>query len=184
MTPTSTHSADRAGWPPPFRAAAAVAAATLLWLATPGAAAAQDGLAVGAAPEPVVLETLDGEPVDLAEVYGKRPVIVEFWATWCAVCRALEPAMAEAHEAYGEQVDFLVVAAAVAQTKDRVRQHLTRHPLPGRILWDTRGRFTRSVDAPGTGYVLILDGDGTVAYAGTGPDQDLLGALRELLGGK
>jgi thiol-disulfide isomerase/thioredoxin len=152
-------------------------------LLLPGAADAQlQGLAVGETPEPIVLETIDDEPVDLGEVYGARPVLIEFWATWCAVCRGLEPEMRAAHEAYGDRVEFVVVAAAVGQTKDQIRQHLERRPLPGRMLWDTRGRFARAFDAPGTGWVVILDAEGEVAYSGTGPDQDLVAALTELLG--
>ncbi|MEJ2501852.1 MAG: TlpA disulfide reductase family protein [Gemmatimonadota bacterium] len=140
-------------------------------------AAQDDGIAVGATPEPVVIETLDGEPVDLGEIVGSRPVLVEFWATWCAVCRALEPAMQAAHDAHGEDVEFIVVAAAVAQTREQVQQHLERHALPGRVLWDTEGRATRAFQAPGTGYIVVLDEEGKVAYTGTGADQDLVAAL-------
>ncbi|MFW6330491.1 MAG: DUF1295 domain-containing protein, partial [Gemmatimonadota bacterium] len=151
-------------------------------IGTPRPAAAQDGLAIGDTPDGVVLETLDGESVDLGALTGERPVLIEFWATWCAVCRALEPDMNKAYEAHGDAVEFVVVAAAVAQTREGVARHLARHPVPGRVLWDTRGRFTRAFDAPGTGYVVILDAEGRVAYVGTGPNQDLADALADVLG--
>lgn len=90
--------------------------------------------------------------------------------------------MLAAHEAFDDRVDVIIVAAAVAQTRDRVRQHLARHPTPGRVLWDTRSRFTRAFDAPGTGYIVILDRNGRVAYTGTGGDQDLVAALSRVVG--
>lgn len=144
-------------------------------------AAQEEGIALGATPEAVVLETLDGEPVQLAGLVGEKPVLLEFWATWCTVCRALEPAMRAVQESFGDRSEIVVVAAAVAQTKERVEQHLARHPAPGRVLWDTRGRFTRAFDAPGTGYIVILDADGKVAYTGTGADQDLVAAMTRVL---
>lgn len=148
----------------------------------PGDVSAQEeGLPLGATPDAIVLETLDGTPFDLSELVGEKPVLLEFWATWCAVCRALEPAMNAVLESFGERVEIVVVAAAVAQTRERVEQHLARHPAPGRVLWDTRGRFTRAYDAPGTGYIVILDTDGKVAYTGTGVDQDLVSALDRVL---
>jgi thiol-disulfide isomerase/thioredoxin len=161
-------------------AAALVAVALALALGV-GPAAAQEGIERGAVPDPVVLETLDGEPVDLGEFFGQGPVLIEFWASWCHICLALHPRVVAAHDRYGDDVEFLMVAVAVGQDQARVRQHMARRPMPGRIVWDARGDAVRAFDAPGTGFIVILDADGRVAYTGTGADQDLEAALARIV---
>ena len=157
-----------------------------LWLAawafvSPAAASGQEPLAIGERPPAAALETLDGEPFQLQDVLGDRPVLVEFWATWCPVCRALEPEMEAAYERFGDQVEFLVVAVGVGQNPGSIRAHLQRHPQPGQVLWDARGAAVRAFSAPGTGIIFILDENGEVAYQGAGADQDLSAALAEVL---
>jgi thiol-disulfide isomerase/thioredoxin len=147
-----------------------------------GTVAAQEGIALGAVPDPVVLETLDGERADLGEFFGHRPVLLEFWASWCHICLALHPRVMAAHEKYGGDVEFVMVAVAVGQDQARVRQHMARHGTPGHVLWDARGEAVRAFEAPGTGFIVILDGDGRVAYTGTGADQDLDAALARIVG--
>lgn len=165
-----------------FRGHGLVCALLLLACARPLAAQDQIGLPLGAVPEAVVIEDLDGSPVDLGDVIGKKPVLIEFWATWCPLCEALQPRLEAAQAEYGEEVEFLVVAVAVNQTKRSIERHLTRHPMPGRLLWDTSGRATRAFMAPTTSYVVVLDAAGRVVYTGVGGDQDLVGALGRLRG--
>jgi thiol-disulfide isomerase/thioredoxin len=156
----------------------------LFGLFTAVEAAAQEGIAVGAVPEAVVLETLDGEPVDLGDILGQRPALIEFWASWCHICLALHPRVVAAHERYGDDVEFLMVAVAVGQTQARVKQHMARHGMPGRMLWDGRGEAVRAFEAPGTGFIVIVDANGRVAYTGTGADQDLQAALARVVNRK
>ena len=121
---------------------------------------------------------LDGQLVDLAQVIGRKPVLVEFWATWCSNCTALEPRMRAAYQRYGNQVEFLVVAVGVNQTQASVKRHVARHALPvARVLWDANGAAVRAFQAPATSYVVVLDRQGKVAYTGIGPDQDIEAAL-------
>ncbi len=152
-------------------------------LAAPRTGLAQEvGLPVGEKPAAVVIEDLEGNPVDLGEVIGGRPALLEFWATWCPICEALEPRIEAAHRRFGEDVAFVIVAVAVNQTPRRIRRHLEEHPMPGRVLWDVQGRATRAFMAPTTSYVVVLDAEGRVVYTGTGEDQDLEAAVEKAVG--
>jgi thiol-disulfide isomerase/thioredoxin len=141
---------------------------------------AQDviGIPVGHTPPAVTLENLDGDSVSLAQWIGKKPVIVEFWATWCPICEELLPKMEAAHKRYGDRAEFLVVAVAVNQSKNSVRRHLQKHPMPFTFLWDGNGAAVRAFKAPSTSYIAVLDVKGKVVYTGVGEDQDIDAALR------
>lgn len=153
----------------------------LILAALPLPLLAQDiGLPIGAAPAPVTLEDLDGNAVDLADYMGKKPVLLEFWATWCPLCRALEPQLTAALEKYGGKLEVIMVAVGVNQSPRTVKRHLARHALPGRVVWDGKGAAVRAFSAPGTSYVVLLDANGRVVYTGSGSDQKLLPALARL----
>jgi cytochrome c biogenesis protein CcmG/thiol:disulfide interchange protein DsbE len=159
--------------------------ALLLALLAPRGAVAQDdvvGIPVGTTPPAVTIQDLDGKPVELSRWLGKRPVIVEFWATWCPICAELLPRMEAAQRKYGDRADFLVIAVAVNQSQNTVRRHLTRHPMPFTFLWDANGAAVRAFQAPATSYVAVLDAKGRVVYTGVGADQDIEAALQKTVG--
>lgn len=158
--------------------------AVVLAVAAPAWAQDDLGIPVGSTPRPVTIEDLDGRAVDLGEVIGTKAALVEFWATWCPLCRALEPQMAAARQKYGDRVEFIAVAVAVNQSKASIKRHLARHPLPLRVLWDTNGNAVRAFQAPSTSYVVALDASGTVRYTGAGEDQDIEAAVRAALQGE
>jgi thiol-disulfide isomerase/thioredoxin len=188
---TRATGAGRAGLPGAVPAARRIAfagafrvAAALACVAAAAPAAAQDvGLPLGTVPEGAAVQDLDGNPVELGDYIGQKPLLLEFWATWCPLCRAMEPRLEAAHQRFGDRVDFIFVGVAVNQTPWRIRRHLEDHPLPGQALYDARGAATRAFMAPTTSYIVILDGDGKVVYTGTGADQDIMAPLERVAGG-
>jgi len=161
-------------------------AVTALAVALPSALRAQDdavGLPVGTAAPAAAVQDLAGRPVDLAQLVGKKPVLLEFWATWCPLCAGLMPRIVAAHAKYGDRVDFVEIAVAVNETRESVRRHLESHQYPFRFLWDVTGAAVRAYEAPTTSYVVALDAHGHVVYTGTGSDQDIEAALRRATGG-
>ncbi|MCU0620001.1 MAG: TlpA family protein disulfide reductase [Gemmatimonadales bacterium] len=143
-------------------------------------ASAQQGLAVGSRAPAVVIADLEGRAVDLGALVGRKPFLVEFWATWCSVCEELLPKVRAAHAAHGDRVEFFGVNVTVNQTRDRVRRYLERHQPPYRTLYDEKGVGARAFDVPITSYIVIVDAQGKVAYTGSGADQDLEAAVRKV----
>lgn len=149
----------------------------------PDPVGAQDiGIPLGETPPVVTVQDLDGQAVDLGQYIGERPVLVEFWATWCPLCAELEPALAAAQRRFGDRVAFLVIAVGVNQTPESIRRHLEDHTASGRVLFDGEGNATRAFHAPATSYIVILDAAGRVAYTGAGAEQDLTAALTRVAG--
>ena len=157
-------------------------AASLLALALPAAGRAQElGLAVGTKAPAAAVQTLDGKPTDLARYVGKTPVLIEFWASWCPNCKALEPQLQRIARTHGAKVKLLGVAVSVNQTPQRARLYAQKYKLPMELLWDAQGKATEAYDAPATSYVVVLDRTGKVVYTGQGADQDLEGAVRKAI---
>jgi len=139
---------------------------------------------VGQRPPAVLVENLDGAVVRLDDYVGQKPVFVEFWATWCGVCRALKPRIEAAHRKYRDQVEFFIVAVSVSQTRKLVAQYLRESALPGTVVYDGTGGAMTAFGVGGTGYVFLLNAQGLVTYAGVGPTQDVEGAIERLLNNK
>ena len=170
-----------------FARASAGLALTLL-LALPLSARAQAGgeggvsLPIGSAAPSATLEDLEGNAVELSAFVPRgKPAIIEFWATWCELCEALQPQLDHIQAAHGEDVSIVAVAVGVAQTVRRVRRHLEDHDPGYPYLFDARGAAVRAYNATTTSIVVMLDAEGKVAYTGVGAQQDLTGAVERLL---
>lgn len=162
-----------------FAFAALIVATTL---ASPSRAGAQDlGIEVGTAAPAAKVHTLDGKEVDLAQYTGKTPVLIEFWATWCPICKELEPAMLSAAKKYGSQVKFVGVAVSVNESPERVKAYVAKHGMAGDQYFDTRGNATGAYDVPGTSYVVVINKAGKIVYTGLGGKQDLEAAIKKAL---
>ena len=142
--------------------------------------AQESGIAVGSTAPAVRVRDLDGNMVDLGQYIGKKPILLEFWATWCELCEELLPKIRAAQAAHGSAVEFIGINVSVNQTPTRVRRYLQEHKPPFRTLYDDEGASIRAYQVPATSYVVIVDGAGKVAYTGSGGTQDLATPLRRV----
>ena len=153
----------------------------LAGLAVAGPLAAQEaGIPVGSKAPAVTVPDLDGNLVDLGRYIGKKPLFLEFWATWCELCEELLPQVRAAQTTYGSKVEFLGINVTVNQSRERVRRYLDQHKPPFRTLYDAEGVSTRAYQVPATSYVVIVDRGGKVAYTGSGGTQNFEPVLRRV----
>lgn len=141
------------------------------------------GLDVGTPAPAAALEDLEGNAVELSDyIEPGKLTLIEFWATWCENCEALQPQLDRIAAEHPDQVNVVAVAVAVSQSQRRVQRHVDDHGATYPYLWDGSGNAVRAYNAATTSIVMLIDGEGTVVYSGVGADQDLVGAVQAQLG--
>lgn len=106
------------------------------------------------------LVNLDGETVRLSD-YAGRPVILNFWATWCAPCRVEMPELQRAHDAFGDEGPVMLTInqeESAAQVGDFFNEIGLSLP----ALLDPKGKVGLAYGAFFLPTTVIVGPDGTV----------------------
>lgn len=148
----------------------------------PAATGAQEkGLRIGDRAPTAIVQSLDGKPVDLAQFVGKTPVLIEFWATWCPLCRQLEPTIKALHDKYEGKLEIVHLVVPQNQTPERAREYVQRRGLPGHFFFDADGAAYKAFAAYHTSYIVVLDRNGVVVHSEDGTAQDLETAVTKAI---
>ncbi|MCK9874771.1 TlpA family protein disulfide reductase [Frankia sp. AgPm24] len=108
---------------------------------------------------------LDGKPIDLASLRGKA-VVVNFWASWCAPCRAESPGLAKLAR-QERSVAFLGVNEKDGTSSAKAFARDFDMPYPSVV--DRLGTLAAGWPvAPGLPSTFVLDADGRIAARFTG----------------
>ena len=138
------------------------------------------GALIGAAAPDFTLTTFDGSAVRLSDFRG-RPVVINFWASWCAPCRSEAPVLervARAERAAGRAV-FLGIN--VRDEDERARRFLADFAVtyPNGV---DPGNVEAAYRTIGLPFTVFVAADGTIARTWIGPldDQRLTTIIDEI----
>jgi peroxiredoxin len=117
------------------------------------------------APE-FTLVDMDGVTYRLAELRG-RPVVVNFWATWCPPCRDELPSMQRAWLTFREQ-GVAMLAINVGEDEETIFPFTANYPVEFPLLLDRDGAVIGQWPVRGLPSTFVVDPQGRVAYQAIG----------------
>lgn len=152
---------------PPLLAAAVVAVLGVA-LVNPARDATTGGPLIGKSAPPLVLESLDGGQVSLASLEG-RPVVLNFWASWCVPCREEAPLFRELGERQTAGTGLAVLGVLFQETKEQnaldfIREFALAYP----SLRDPQSQVAINYGVGGIPETFFIDRSGVIRYVDRG----------------
>jgi peroxiredoxin len=114
------------------------------------------------------LTTPAGETLRLSDYRGK-PVIVNFWASWCAPCRAEFPEFQRAAVDNADSLAIIGVNSTSTDQVDKIPAFLDEYGITFPIGLDTSGEVVKTYRVLGLPTTVFIDSNGIVNEVFTGP---------------
>lgn len=133
------------------------------------------------APEFTVASLRDGDDISLADLRG-RPLVLNFWASWCVPCRKELPSFERVNRSLREEVTFLGINHQ--DSRSRALDLLAESGVTFRSGYDPEGKVGRAYGLYGMPTTVFITADGRVAatHAGEMKQADLEAAIADLFG--
>ena len=122
------------------------------------------------------LETLDGERFRLSDLRG-RPLVVNFWASWCSPCRREVPALIRAQSEHAD-AGLLIIGVNIEEPRSAAQTFADDFGINFPVPMDFDGGVFRAYGVDGLvgpPRTFFIDSNGVVAkiYAGQAPDAQI-----------
>ncbi|WP_395737387.1 TlpA disulfide reductase family protein [Prosthecobacter sp.] len=99
-----------------------------------------------------------------APPFAGKPMIVEFWATWCPPCRSSIPHLNEVYKKFKPK--GLEIIGVTNEDRPTVNAFLKDVPIDYHVAFDNGGKFSKPFGIKGIPHAMILDKDGKVVWEG------------------
>lgn len=108
------------------------------------------------------MEDAEGNVIKLSDFIGEKPVIVNFWASWCPPCRAELPDFDKAFQEYGDQIHFLMVnlTDGAQETRATAQALIDSEGFTFPVYFDTMGQASAGYSLYSIPVTLAISADG------------------------
>ncbi|MBQ1264400.1 MAG: TlpA family protein disulfide reductase [Oscillospiraceae bacterium] len=123
---------------------------------------------------------LDGNEVHLSDYFGK-PIVLNFWASWCGPCQKEMPIFHEKYLELGEEVTFLMVNMTIGsrETVETASDFIAENQYTFPVFYDTQtdAAVTYGVYSLPTTYFIDADGHAVTHVVGGIRAQTLMNGI-------
>lgn len=137
---------------------------------------------VGKAAPDFTLPLLDGRYISLSELRGK-PVLINFWATWCPACRAEMPHLQAAYEEMKDS-GLVLLSVDIGEDDVTVRQFMLRGGYTFPVPMDSKGEVSKTYQVQAIPTTFLVDREGIIRGIKVGAFRDkeeILAQLRAIM---
>jgi len=106
------------------------------------------------------LEKLGGGTLSLSEFRGKKPVVVDFWASWCPNCRRDMPNLSRFYEKYKDKVE--VIGVNLQERESIVQDFISSGNISFPIVLDPFKQASNAFGIQYTNTHFLIDIDGNL----------------------
>ena len=105
------------------------------------------------------LQGLDNQTYQLTGP-REKPLVVNFWASWCGPCQAEAPALREIYLKHQKEVDFFAINVTSSDDLDNAKKFVQHYQLPFPVPMDVKGEVANlyRVNAFPTTYLIDRQG--------------------------
>lgn len=118
------------------------------------------GVSIGNLAPDFQLQTLNGQTVSLKALRGK-PVLINFWATWCPPCKAEMPYLQQINDTWSAK-GLVLLAVDIGEKPATVEKFMTELNLSMTIPMDTDGKVAKAYLIGAIPTTFLIDKDGVI----------------------